>query len=48
LTSVATPITEIGRAAADQLVARLEGRPFEAFQDYPVELVRRGSTAPPG
>jgi LacI family transcriptional regulator len=48
LTSVATPITEIGRAAADQLIARLEGRPFEAFQEYPVELVRRGSTAPPG
>ena len=47
LTSVATPITEIGRAAADQLVARLEGRPFEAFQEYPVELVQRGSTAPP-
>ena len=48
LTSVATPITDIGRAAADQLVARLEGRPFEAFQEYPVELVLRGSTAPPG
>ena len=47
LTSVATPITDIGRAAADQLVARLEGRPFEAFLEYPVELVRRGSTAPP-
>lgn len=48
LTSVATPITEIGRAAADQLVARLEGRPFDPFQEYPVELVCRGSTAPPG
>lgn len=48
LTSVATPITEIGRAAADQLVARLEGSPFDAFQEYPVQLVRRGSTAPPG
>lgn len=48
LTSVATPITDIGRAAADQLVARLEGRPFEAFLEYPVQLVRRGSTAPPG
>lgn len=47
LTSVATPITDIGRAAADQLVARLEGRPFESFLEYPVELVRRGSTAPP-
>jgi len=47
LTSVATPITQIGRAAAEQLVARLEGRASEAFQDYPVELVHRGSTAPP-
>ncbi len=47
LTSVATPITQIGRAAADQLVARLEGQPCEAFQAYPVELVHRGSTAPP-
>jgi LacI family transcriptional regulator len=47
LTSVATPITEIGRAAADQLVARLEGLPCETFHEYPVELVRRGSTAAP-
>ncbi|MCG2594854.1 LacI family DNA-binding transcriptional regulator [Ramlibacter sp. XY19] len=47
LTSVATPITEIGRAAADQLVARLEGQPWESFQQYPVDLVVRGSTAPP-
>ncbi|HYF20697.1 MAG TPA: LacI family DNA-binding transcriptional regulator [Ramlibacter sp.] len=47
LTSVATPIVDIGRAAADQLVARLEGSPWEAAQEYPVELVVRGSTAPP-
>jgi LacI family transcriptional regulator len=47
LTSVATPITEIGRAAADQIVARLEGQPFEACQQYAVDLVVRGSTAPP-
>ena len=47
LTSVATPITAIGRAAADQLVARLEGRAFEAFQSLPVELVVRGSTGAP-
>ena len=47
LTSVATPITEIGRAAADQLVARLEGKPWEPFQAYPVEVVHRGSTAAP-
>ena len=49
LTSVATPITEIGRAAADQLIARLEGQPCEHFQSFPVQLVERGSTAaPPG
>ena len=47
LTSIRTPIVEIGRAAADQLVARLEGQPCEAFQQYPVDLVVRGSTAPP-
>lgn len=47
LTSVRTPIVDIGRAAADQLVARLEGQPCESFQTFPVELVHRGSTAPP-
>jgi LacI family transcriptional regulator len=47
LTSVRTPIIEIGRAAADQLVARLEGEPYTAFQSFPVEIVHRGSTAPP-
>jgi LacI family transcriptional regulator len=47
LTSVATPVTQLGRAAAEQLVARLEGATWDAFQLYPVELVRRGSTAPP-
>jgi LacI family transcriptional regulator len=47
LTSVRTPIIEIGHAAADQLVARLEGEPYTAFQSFPVEIVHRGSTAPP-
>jgi LacI family transcriptional regulator len=47
LTSIRTPITEIGRAAADQLVARLEGRPCQTLQIYPIEIVNRGSTAPP-
>jgi LacI family transcriptional regulator len=47
LTSIRTPIVEIGAAAADQLVARLEGAPFEAFQSLPFEIVHRGSTAPP-
>ncbi|MFO1303046.1 MAG: LacI family DNA-binding transcriptional regulator [Burkholderiales bacterium] len=47
LTSIRTPIVEIGRAAADQVIARLEGRPYVAFQTLPFELVSRGSTAPP-
>jgi len=47
LTSIRTPIVEIGRAAAEQLIARLEGRPHVAFQTLPFELVPRGSTASP-
>lgn len=47
LTSIRTPIIEIGRAAAEQVIARLEGQPFTAFQTLPFELVKRGSTAPP-
>ncbi len=47
LTSIRTPIVEIGRAAAEQLIARLEGRPCTSFETLPFELVRRGSTAPP-
>ncbi|MBU1440850.1 MAG: LacI family DNA-binding transcriptional regulator [Gammaproteobacteria bacterium] len=47
LTSIRTPITEIGDAAAAQLVARLAGKPFEAFQMFPAEIVHRGSTAKP-
>lgn len=47
LTSVRTPIVEIGEAAARQLIARLEGAPAELHQRMPFELVIRGSTAPP-
>jgi LacI family transcriptional regulator len=47
LTSIRTPIVEIGRAAAEQLIARLEGLPHVAFQTLPFELVRRGSAAGP-
>jgi LacI family transcriptional regulator len=47
LTSIRTPIVEVGRAAAEQVVARLEGKPFTAFQTLPFDLVKRGSTAPP-
>ena len=47
LTSVRTPVVEIGIAAAEQLVARLEGRDYVPHQMLPFELVQRGSTAPP-
>lgn len=48
LTSIRTPIVEIGRAAAEQVIARLEGRPHVTFQTLPFELVTRDSTAKPG
>lgn len=47
LTSVQTPIVEIGKAAALQLVARLEGRAAELHQVLPFQLVKRGSTGAP-
>ena len=47
LTSIRTPIVEIGRAAAEQVIARLEGRPFRAFQTFAFQLVTRGSTSSP-
>ncbi|MDM0044393.1 LacI family DNA-binding transcriptional regulator [Variovorax dokdonensis] len=47
LTSIRTPIVEIGDAAAAQIIARLEDRPCELFQSFPIEIVHRGSTAPP-
>jgi LacI family transcriptional regulator len=47
LTSIRTPIIEIGRAAAEHVIARLEGRPYMAFQTLPFELVIRDSTAGP-
>ena len=45
LTSIATPIVEVGRRAAMQLISRLEGRPVELQQSLPFELVKRASTA---
>ena len=47
LTSIRTPIVEIGGAAAEQLIARLEGRDHVAFQLLPFELVPRASTSAP-
>jgi len=47
LTSVRTPIVEIGTAAALQLVARLEGATPPLHQVLPFDVVVRGSTGPP-
>lgn len=43
LTSIRTPIVEIGRAAAMHLIARLEGRSAAIREQLPFELVIRGS-----
>jgi hypothetical protein len=42
LTSIRTPIVETARAAAEQLIARLEGREFLAFQTLGFELALSG------
>lgn len=52
LTTVHQPRTEIGRAAAELLLARIRARRGEAaeipqLRELPVELVVRASTAPP-
>jgi len=47
LTSIRTPVVEIGRAAALQLIARLKDEPTELQQKLPFELVKRASTGPP-
>jgi LacI family transcriptional regulator len=47
LTSIRTPITEIGHAAAEQLLARLDGESPPLSQSFASEIVYRGSTAPP-
>ena len=47
LTSIRTPIVEIGHAAAAQIIARLDGLPWERSQEFPEEIGHRGSTAPP-
>lgn len=47
LTSIRTPVVEVGRAAAEQVVARLDGREWQRRMEFPFELMERGSTAPP-
>ena len=43
LTTIRQPLEEMGRAAADNLVAATMGRPFERDLVLPTTLVRRGS-----
>jgi LacI family transcriptional regulator len=47
LTSIQTPIVEVGTAAAEQLIARLENAPADLHQLLPYPLGERGSTGPP-
>ena len=47
LTSIRTPIVEVGRAAGEEVIAQLEGRPGVPFRTLPFEIVVRGSTAAP-
>ena len=47
LTTVHFPSAELGTYAAQHLLARLAGRVVEMRTELPVELVVRGSTAPP-
>ncbi|WP_424134940.1 substrate-binding domain-containing protein [Roseomonas chloroacetimidivorans] len=47
LTTLRIHPAEIGRAAADYLVARMAGRPAVRLTEIDAELILRGSTAPP-
>ena len=44
LTTVHLPTAQLGIAAAEHLLARIEGKPFTRRQELPVALVVRGST----
>jgi len=48
LTTLRFPAADLGALAARHLLARLAGRDVERRKELPVELVVRGSTAPPG
>ena len=47
LTTVHFPTAELGSYAAQHLLARLSGKPFELRTELPVELIVRASTAAP-
>ena len=46
LTTVRIPVADIGRLAAERMLARLQGRGVPKSQEIPVELVVRESTGP--
>jgi LacI family transcriptional regulator len=46
LTSIQTPIVELGRLAGSYLMARLEGTAVEIPDELPFEIILRGSTGP--
>ena len=48
LTTVSVPAREMGRRAAEYLLARLEGAPVLEATELEATLVIRGTTAPPG
>jgi LacI family transcriptional regulator len=45
LTTIRIPTTDIGRRAAERLLARLAGKRVRRVEEVPVDLVVRGSTA---
>jgi LacI family transcriptional regulator len=48
VTSVAMPLAELGGAAVDQLIARIEGQSAaDVMIREPMKLVSRASVAPP-
>jgi LacI family transcriptional regulator len=47
LTTLRIPVAEIGRLAAERMLARLSGRDVPRAQEVPVDLVVRASTASP-
>ncbi len=47
LTTMQVPSEEMGRAAADYLLARLNDETVPEYTELEVNLVVRGSTAPP-
>lgn len=47
LTTIHIPTAEIGRRAAERLLARLEGRKVKRGEELPVDLVIRESSGPP-